>query len=105
MSDSASAANLVASSQPVKVETISLPGFAPQNSDNFDVTKFRVRYCKIDLDDPGAVAELEILETKGLEGIDIVILNKQSFTFMDKMFYIVTYLEKKEQTSPSVSVG
>ncbi len=89
-----SAASMAASSIPSKIENISIPGFGPGNIDKFDVTKYRVRYGKYDLDDMGALAELEIVETSGLEGIDIVVLNKDKFTFMDKYFLVVTYLEK-----------
>lgn len=88
-----SAASMAQASSPMKIENISFPGFAPQSASQFDIQKYRVRYAKIDLDDMGSVAELEILETKGLTGVEVVILNKDKFTFMDKYFMIVTYLE------------
>jgi hypothetical protein len=93
MSENNSAAAMLASS-PVKVENISLPGFGAGNmSEVFDPLKYRVRYAKIDLDDPGCLAELEILETKGLAAKEIIVLNKDKFTFMDKYIMVVTYLE------------
>jgi hypothetical protein len=99
MADNNSAASLIAST-PMKVETISLPGFGGgASNDTFNPDQWRVRYSKHDLDDPGAIAELEIIETRGLKGEEIVVLNKSSFSFMDKMFMIVTYLEKITETS------
>jgi hypothetical protein len=88
-----SAAAQAAASQTIKLENISLPEFAGGKGGAFDYTKWRVRYAKIDMDDAGCRAEIEILETKGLLGIEIVVLSKTSFTFMDKYFIIVTYLE------------
>lgn len=104
MSDT-SAAQMIATSQPVKIENISIPGFGPQNQNDFNVDKYRVRHVKIDCDDPGALAELDILETKGLKGEEIVILNKTGWSFLDKYLMIVTYLELVEQSRPMTRVG
>ncbi len=94
MADNSNSAASMVSSNPMKVENISLPGFGGgQAANDFDPTKYRVRYSKIDMDDPGSVAELEILETQGLKGTETVILSKDKFTFMDKYFLIVCYLE------------
>lgn len=89
-----SAAAMAAASSPIKVETISIPGYGAQSQAEFDPTKYRVRYIKVDFDSPEALADLELLETDGLTGVDIVILNKNTFTFMDKYIMVVTYLEK-----------
>jgi hypothetical protein len=89
-----SAAALLASS-PIKIENISIPGFGGQaSSEAFSPENYKVRYQKFDLDDPMHIAELETVETRGLRGVDIVVLNKQSYTFMDRYMLIVTYLEK-----------
>jgi len=89
-----SAASMAASSAPMRIENISIPGFGGGASkEAFDPKNYRVRYSKIDMDDPGSVAELEILETKGLMGTEIVVLNKDKFTFMNQYFIIVCYLE------------
>lgn len=91
-----SAAALIAST-PMKVENISIPGFGGgQASDAFNPEKYRVRYSKIDFDDAGCLAELEILETKGLLGKEVIVLNKDKFTFMDKYLMIICYLELKQ---------
>jgi hypothetical protein len=88
-----SAAMMAMASQPLKIETISLPGFAPKQQNSFDISKFRVRYMKTDMDDTGSITDLEIIETKGLKGEEIVVLNKHIYTFMDKVFVLVTFLE------------
>lgn len=88
-----SAAAQAVASQAIKLENLGLPGFTGGNSGALDYSKYKIRYTKIDLDDAGSRAELEILETKGLSGKDIVVLSKSSFTFMDKYFIIVTYME------------
>jgi hypothetical protein len=90
---------------PSRVETISLPGFGPGSQDTgLNLDNYRVRYIKLDMDDPGSVAEAEIIETKGLAGKEIVVLAKDKFTFMDKYFLIIQYLELKEPQS-TVRVG
>lgn len=76
-----------------KIDPMTLPGFGPTQQAEFDGTKYKVRYSKIDLSDAGSIAELEILETKALHNDGVFILNKDKFTFMDKYFIIIAYLE------------
>lgn len=77
-----------------KISPVSIPGFVPDNSKGFDVSKHRVRYAKIDLDDIGSIAELEILETKALHNDGVYILSKDRVAWMDKVFLILQYIEK-----------
>lgn len=77
-----------------KIDPVTIPGFVPDSNKAFDASKHRVRYSKIDLDDLGSIAELEILETKALRNDGVYILNKEKFPFMDKVFIIVQYIEK-----------
>lgn len=71
-----------------------MPGFGGgKASAQFDPLKYRVRYGKYDMDDMGSVAELELVETRGLAGTDIVVLTKDKYTFLEKYFLVVTYLE------------
>jgi hypothetical protein len=76
----------------LKENEMSLPGFGPQAKD--DMSKYAVRYLKANLDEADQRIELETVETKGIRGEDIVIIQRQNFTFMDKMFMVLTYLEK-----------
>jgi hypothetical protein len=101
-----SALAMATASAPTRVEPITLPGFGPASKKGErNLEDYRVRYIKLDLDDPGSVAEAEIIETRGLKGEDIVVLYKDKFTFMDKYFLIIQYLELKEETQKGVSVG
>lgn len=95
MADNTNSAAMQMASLPMKVETLSLPGFGGGSSASaIDPNGFRVRYGKYDLDDMGSTSELEIIETRGLFGKDIVVLSKDKFVFMDKYFLVVTYLER-----------
>lgn len=77
-----------------KIDPVTIPGFVPDSNKAFDNSKHRVRYSKIDLDDLGSIAELEILETKALRNEGVYILSKERFSFMDKMFIVVQYIER-----------
>jgi hypothetical protein len=79
-----------------KIDPVSLPGFGPANqADTFNPDKYRVRYSKIDFDDPGSIAELEILETRAIRNKGVFILTKEKFNFMDRCFLLVSYLEEE----------
>lgn len=95
MAENNSAAAMASATMPMRVENISIPGFGPAsaNTGKLDPLKWRVRYGKFDMDDMGSVAELEIIETRGLSGTDILVLNKDKYTFLEKYFLVVTYLE------------
>lgn len=79
-----------------KIDPVSIPGFGPSTpADGFDPSKYRVKYSKIDFDDLGSIAELEILETRAIRNEGVYILSKEKFIFMDKCFQIVGYLERE----------
>lgn len=77
-----------------KLEDIGLPGMSGKSQGGIDVNNFTVRYCKACLDEPADVQLLEEIETKGLRGDDIIVLNKEKYTFMEKFFIVITYLER-----------
>jgi hypothetical protein len=74
-------------------EPFTFPGFGPKQVDEGDFNNYRVRYAQIDIMDPGSRAELEIIETKAVKGQGVIILTKDKFTFMDKYYMVVSYLE------------
>jgi hypothetical protein len=76
----------------ITTSEIGVPNFGP--APKADMTKYAVRYLKANLDELDQRIELETIETKGIRGDDVVIIQRQNFTFMDKMFMVVTYLEK-----------
>lgn len=59
---------------------------------------YAVKYIKADVDDVADMLELSTIETRALHAKageeDIVLLDKDKFTFMDKYFIILKYLER-----------
>jgi hypothetical protein len=74
-------------------ESSVFPGFGSRKVDENDFKNYRVRYALIDVMDPGSRAELEIVETKAVQGKGVVVLTKDTYTFMDKFFIVISYLE------------
>lgn len=79
----------------IKTEELIMPGFGSNNL-AFDPLKYRVRYLRVDFAEAGDVAQLEEVETRGLAGKEVVIMSKEKYTFMDKFFFIVCYLERRD---------
>lgn len=77
-----------------KIDPVTLPGFVPDTGKGFDAQQHRIRYLKIDLDDLGAITELEQLETKALRNEGVYVLSKEKYTFLEKFFLVVQYVEK-----------
>lgn len=75
------------------------PGFGHKKIDVRDMNNYNVRYAKIDMDDLGSRTEIELLETRAIQDRGIVILTKDKFTFMDKYFMIISYLELSEDNA------
>ena len=57
--------------------------------------KYRIRYYRADVTDLQEISELERILTEGLDGKNIVILEKDKYSFQDRYFVVVTYLEKR----------
>jgi hypothetical protein len=77
----------------ITAEPMAFPGFGPKPVDESDFKNYSVKYAQIDIMDPGSRAELEIIETKAVKGQGIIILTKDKFTFMDKYYMVVSYLQ------------
>ena len=77
----------------IKEEVSSFPGFGSKKIDEGDFKNYKVRYALIDVMDPGSRAELEIVETKAVKGQGVIVLTKDTYTFMDKFFIVISYLE------------
>ena len=68
---------------------------APSQQSGLDWKGTPLKYIKADMDDLAAMSELQTILTQGLTGSgEIVILDRDKFTFMDRMFLIVNYAEK-----------
>lgn len=77
---------------PLKTEEIGLPGYASIKKKELE--NYVVRYLKANIDEPEQRAALESIETRGIRGEEVVIIQRQTFTFTSSMFVVLTYLEK-----------
>ncbi len=62
---------------------------------------YAVRYLKVDVDDGAARIDLEKIETRAYRNQGVFVLSKEKFTFMDKFYYVISYLEEIETSKPS----
>lgn len=77
------------------LDPASIPNFIPSGKNGgFNSEKFRVRYQKLDMDNPADVAELEKIETKALHNTGCFVWSKKDYVFMDRIFILVQYLEE-----------
>lgn len=83
----------------LETRDIGMPGISSQLSGKkTGLDKYSVKYYKANMDEVGDMLELSSIETRALRAKpgdeDIVLIDKNSFTFMDKCFLIIKYLEK-----------
>ncbi len=72
------------------------PSMIPNGlGDKISSDKYRVRYYNADLSDLEQMTMLEDILTNGLDGKRIVILEKDKYSFQDRYFVVVTYLEQR----------
>ena len=73
-----------------------LPGIMRKtgNSEKEFYARCKVRYQTFDMRDPLDIAELERIETRALRGDGIFITDYKNYIFMDKMYYLVKYIEE-----------
>ena len=79
--------------QDPEAKSAAIPGMLPPSSGGVDFSKYRVRYQKIDVDDLGALVELEKIETRALRNEGVWVLSKERFLFMEKIFVLIQYIE------------
>ena len=73
-----------------------MPGMlSNKDSGKIDSSKYRIRCVRADISDAGELLALEEIMTQGLDGKDIVIIEKDKYSFQDRYFIVVTYLEKR----------
>lgn len=67
-------------------------------SGNAKLDKYVIKYLKADVDAPVDMLEISNIETKALRAKpgdeEVVLLDKNTFTFMDKYFVVIHYMEK-----------
>lgn len=78
---------------------ITTPSLLPHKQDKSDMlSNYRVRVMRFSIDgESGDTPQLEELFTKGMDpsNDNVYIIENKTFTYEDRMMYIVTYYEKK----------
>lgn len=78
-----------------KLEELPIPGMTPKSgAASVDLKDYSVKYYKANLDEPSDTTHLQDIETRGIRGDGIVVLTREKFTFMDKFFLVIQYMEK-----------
>ena len=59
---------------------------------------YTVKYFKADMDDVVEMAELSMIVTKSIQSDgDIILLSKDKYTFLERMFLVVEYMERNPE--------
>lgn len=80
---------------------MALPGMLVGKNATNNMDNYAVRYLKVDVDDGAARIELEKIETRAYRNQGVFVLSKEKFTFMDKFYFVVSYLEEVEKAEKS----
>ena len=83
----------------MKIEDISaMPGMTGGGANSSSMDNYVVKYLKADMNEPADMMELSDIQTKAVRAKpgkeEVVLISENSFTFMDKMFLVIKYLEK-----------
>jgi hypothetical protein len=57
---------------------------------------YRIRYQKLDMDNPSDITELELIETRAIRNQGTFVLSKKEFIFMEKLMILIQYMEETE---------
>ena len=80
----------------MNIEDIAMPGIGGKSTGNkINVDEYRVRYFKANLDEPGDLAELEVIETEAMLGREKILMSKDKFSFQATFYIVITFLEKR----------
>lgn len=73
---------------------LGLPGITKKLSDTSVFDNYTVKWKQFDLSNTDHILELSVIETEGMKGDNIVLISSDKFTFMDRYFVILRYMEK-----------
>jgi hypothetical protein len=78
------------------IEEMPVPSMADglKNVSSKDLDGYSIKYIKADMDDLAAVADLQRVETLGLRGDSIILLNRDKYTFLERYFIVLQYMER-----------
>jgi hypothetical protein len=77
-----------------------MPGVSSKLSNKTGYEKYTVKYYKANMDEPVDMLELSNIETRAIRATpgaeEIVLVDKDKFTFMDKYYIVLKYMERTE---------
>lgn len=79
----------------VRNEGLGIPGMVPDESLEQELRNYTVKYYKGNIDEPSDLMMLQSLETKGLLGDEIVLMDRQTNFFEGTFFVVLRYMEKR----------
>lgn len=79
----------------IETKDIGMPGVMPAKN---SLSKYVVKYYKANTDEPADMLKLSEIETMAIHSnpanADVVLMSTDKFTFMDKYFIVIKYLER-----------
>ena len=79
-----------------KEESSAMPGMLPTAEFNDEISaNYTVKYFRGDLDEVPDVLELQRIETVGLKGDEIILCDRQTYSFEGRFFVVLRYYQKK----------
>lgn len=76
------------------IQGLSMPGITKKLSESSAMDNYTVHWKKFDLSDEASILELSLVETRALKGDEVIIISSDKFTFMDRYFVIIKFMEK-----------
>lgn len=82
----------------INVQEFTLPPMADKLKNKTGLEGFSYKYFKADMDDLEAMMTLQEIMTKGTNGSgEVLIVDRSQFTFMDRCFQIIQFLQKNPE--------
>ena len=73
---------------------LGVPGITKKLSDAAKFDNYTVKWKQFDLSNAEHILDLSVIETEGMKGENIVLISSDKFTFMDRYFVVIRYMEK-----------
>jgi hypothetical protein len=78
----------------ILTQEYAVPAMADGLKASKELEGYSVKYLKAELDNPGELLRLQEIETRGVQGNDVILLSRDKYSFLERYFVIVQYLEK-----------
>lgn len=74
---------------------IGMPGMVPQEHIDELFQNYTVKYYKGNLDEPADQMRLQEIETKSMAATEIIMTDRQTYSFEGQFFIVLRYLERR----------